>query len=310
MFSLSLWSFSNHLQNKVLPSIRNNKKIRITSILSKKKNKDKIDNKNIKWFFNKKDFFKNDHSDCVYISSINSKHYQDCRDVLNNKKNVICEKPICLNVKQLSILKNIAKKNKVKIFEMVQYVEHPVFNKIQNIIKKKKFGKILYVQSAFKVPLYKNKGFRFNAKQGGGALYDTGFYPISILYTLFKSKRMQIIKSNIVHERGVDVSGDLFCRNDMDVYFDLSWGFKSNYQNYINILCENVSIYVNFIFSKKIFQNAIIEIRDQKNNKVIKIKKSNQINLAFNKYLTSTDKYHNEKLQESLNILKIIEKIK
>ena len=116
MFSLSLWSFSNHLQNKVLPSIRNNKKIRITSILSKKKNKDKIDNKNIKWFFNKKDFFKNDHSDCVYISSINSKHYQDCRDVLNNKKNVICEKPICLNVKQLSILKNIAKKNKVKIF--------------------------------------------------------------------------------------------------------------------------------------------------------------------------------------------------
>ena len=56
-------------------------------------------------------------------------------------------------------------------------------------------------------------------------------------------------------------------------------------------------------------QNAIVEINGQKNKKIIKIKKANQINMAFNKYLTSTDNYHNRKLEESSKILKILEKI-
>ena len=91
-------------------------------------------------------------------------HYQNCLDTLN-QKNVICEKPICLNVNQLSKLIRIAK-NKVKIFEIIQYVEHPVFKKVKNIIKNKSFGKILYVESSFKVPLYKNEGFRFKSYSG------------------------------------------------------------------------------------------------------------------------------------------------
>ena len=70
MFSVSLWSLSSHLQNKVLPSIKGNKNIKVTSILTKKKNEGKIDIKNIKYFFNKNDFLKNNHSQFVYISSI------------------------------------------------------------------------------------------------------------------------------------------------------------------------------------------------------------------------------------------------
>ena len=73
---------------------------------------------------------------------------------------------------------------------MIQYVEHPVFNKIYNIIKSKNLENII-VESAFKVPLYKNKGFRFNKKKGGGALYNSGFYPISLMYTLFKSQNIK-----------------------------------------------------------------------------------------------------------------------
>ena len=39
-----------------------------------------------------------------------------------------------------------------------------------------------------------------------------------------------------------------------------------------------------FYIFKKILQNAIVEINGQKNKKIIKIKKANQINMAFNKY--------------------------
>ena len=48
MYKLAIWSFSNHFQNKVYPSIKDNKNIKIKYILTKKINKNK-DFKNVKW---------------------------------------------------------------------------------------------------------------------------------------------------------------------------------------------------------------------------------------------------------------------
>ena len=56
--------------------------------------------------------------------------------------------------------------------------------------------------------MYENKGFRFKkAKQGGGALYDSGFLSISLLYTLFQSKKVKVINSHITNADGIDISG-------------------------------------------------------------------------------------------------------
>ena len=72
--------------------------------------------------------------DYVYISSINSEHYNHCKFALENNKNVICEKPICLNKRQLSKLKSLAIKKKKKFFEVIQYVHHPLFAKLKSVI--------------------------------------------------------------------------------------------------------------------------------------------------------------------------------
>ena len=42
---LSIWSLSNHFQTKVFPSIKSNKKIKIVSVLTSKKNHN-FNNKN------------------------------------------------------------------------------------------------------------------------------------------------------------------------------------------------------------------------------------------------------------------------
>ena len=100
MHLLSIWSLSSHFQKKVLPSILSNRKIKIISVLSKKKRKD-FKLKNIFFYSNKKEFFLKNKFDYVYISSVSSKHYNHCRFALENNKNVICEKPVCLNKSQL-----------------------------------------------------------------------------------------------------------------------------------------------------------------------------------------------------------------
>ena len=144
---------------------------------------------------------------------------------------------------------------------------------------------------------------------GGGAINDVGFYPLSIMFTLFNSKKINILKKKIIKENRLDIKGNLTAENENKVLFKLAWGFKSLYKNYITITGENGKIEAKFIFSKKIIQNAEIKFLRTK-NKIIKIKKANQINLAFNDMLKSDLNYYKNSLNLSFSILKTIEILK
>lgn len=306
MLFLSVWSLSNHFQTKVFPSIKSNKKIKIVSILTNKKNHN-FKNKNS--FTDKKKIIAKNNFNYVYISSVNSMHYNYSKFALEKNKNVFCEKPICLKTNHLIELKKIATKNKKFFFEVIQYIHHPLYIKLKKLIDKKKVGKILRVKSTFKIPLKKNKNFRFNSKLGGGALYDVGYYPISTMFTLFESKKIKILKSNLIKENKLDIKGNLQAKNENKIFFDLAWGFKSSYENNIKIFGEKGIISVDFIFSKKVFQGGKIDILNDK-KKTIKIKKFNQINQAFNNMMLSKKKDFKKNFNLSLKILKMIEKIK
>ena len=306
MLFLSVWSLSNHFQTKVFPSIKSNKKIKIVSILTNKKNHN-FKNKNS--FTDKKKIIAKNNFNCVYISSVNSMHYNYSKFALEKNKNVFCEKPICLRTDHLIKLKKIATKNKKFFFEVIQYIHHPLYIKLKKLIDKKIVGKILSVKSTFKIPLKENKNFRFNSKLGGGALYDVGYYPISTMFTLFESKKIKILKSNLIKENKLDIKGNLQAKNENKIFFDLAWGFKSSYENNIKIFGEKGIISVDFIFSKKVFQGGKIDILNDK-KKTIKIKKFNQINQAFNNMMLSKKKDFKKNFNLSLKILKMIEKIK
>lgn len=309
MYKIAIWSLSKHFQNKVFSSIKNNKKIKIVSILTKKKfdKSFKLLKKN--WFNDEKKFLKNSNFKYVYISSVNSNHYKNCKTALNNKINVICEKPICLTPIQLKKLIQISKLKKRKFFEVNQYIYHPLFITLKKIINKKKVGNIISVESAFKIPLFDKDNFRFQRKLGGGAINDTGYYPISIMYNLFDSKKIKIVESNILKKNGIDFKGNLISKNEKNIKFDLSWGFKSDYENFISIIGEKGTIKAKFIFSKQINQNGEIEIITNK-KEILKIKKANQINLFFEKILNANDSNFKNNLINTENILKVMHKLK
>ncbi len=307
MIKLGIWSYSNHFKYKVFPSIKNNRKINVVAILSNKEKDKKLELKNIKWFKNKKSFFDFCNLDYVYISSINSKHFVDCKYALNKNVNVICEKPMCLDLDQLNKLNKIAREKRKNIFEMIQYTSHPLFIKLRKILSSKKIGEITKVESSFKIPLNDRKNFRFHNNYGGGALFDVGFYPISTMFTLFGSKRIKIEKIKFNKKNKLDISGNLFTINEEGIRFYLKWGFNSLYENYINIYGKKGKIKVNFIFSKSVEQSGKIEILKKK-KEIIKVENANQINLAFNEIFFK-EKFE-KKMKFSSQILQIIEKVR
>ena len=87
------------------------------------------------------------------------------------------------------------------------------------------------------------------------------------------------------------------------------WGYSSPYKNYIKIFGSKGTLSAKFIFSKKIFQTGNISIAFKKKRKKIKIKRSNQINNAFNFYLNRIkSKNYNKKSIMLLNLLTQIKK--
>ena len=310
MLTLGLVSFSNHLKNKILPSIANNKKIIIKALTTKKKIIRKSYFKNKINIFNSKKKFFSKQFELIYISSENSNHYTDIKNSISNSKKIICEKPICTSTKKLKEIYRYAEKNKVKVFEMIQYIHHPLFVKLQDLIKKKVIGNIKYIESSFCVPIfYDKKNFRFSSKKGGGSLYDVGYYPISILFTLFKLKKIKLINKTIYKKKNVDINGKIILQDSLGRLFNLKWGLESNYENRLNLIGSKGAIYVDFIFSKKIYQKGLITLKKNNQVKKISIAKSNQINNAFNEIIRSDQKFYIYKKKLSLKILSFIERI-
>ena len=192
----------------------------------------------------------------------------------------------------------------------MQYVHHPLFNKLKSVIKNNSIGKVLSVKSSFKIPLSDKENFRFNKKYGGGALNDVGFYPISIMFTLFNSKKIKFLESKIIEQNQIDIRGNLKAQNENKVIFDLNWGFKSSYENNLILYGTKGNLIVDFIFSKNVNQNGRINIYKKKKLEIMKVPKSNQINLAFEDMLSNKNKLFNERYKISLNVLNIIERLK
>ena len=312
---IAFWSYSKHLQNRIIPSIKNNKKIVPIAIFSKKTNlikKNKYLQKTI-IFSNKKKFLLNTSYKTVYISSITGNHYKNCIDALNYNKNIICEKPMGLNPKQVKNIYKLAKIKKLYVHEIFQYSFHPLFLKIKDILKSNILGNLINIESKYTVPINDKKSFRFNKSLGGGSLYDIGIYPLSLNIFLFNNFNPKIIKRNIVFSKRykIDLMGSI-----TTIYkkaaFKQEWGFNMVYQNYLKITGLKGEMKTDFIFSKKNIDTAVITIKNKTNIKKILINKANQINLAFMYYLNKKNtiiaKNKNIKLFKFINKVLISKK--
>ena len=305
---IAFWSYSRHLENRIIPSIKNNKKIIPVAIFSQKIDLIKKNKylKKTKIFYNKKNFLLDKNYETIYISSVTGSHYKNCIDALNNNKNIICEKPIGLNPRQIKSIYKLAKIKKLYVHEVFQYTFHPLFLKVKDILKSNILGNIINIESNFTVPINDKKSFRFDKSIGGGALYDVGIYPLSLNIFLFDSLNPKIINTKIIFSKKykIDLTGSITTMYKKAT-FKQNWGFNLAYQNCLKITGSKGKIETNFIFSKKNIDNGVIKFKYKNKIKKIVVKNANQINLAFMFYLnkknTLEDNKKNVKISELIN---------
>lgn len=85
--------------------------------------------------------------DVAYIGALNPDHFAFTKLFLENGKHVLCEKPLCLNLKQTQALVNIARREKRFLMESVWSRFAPAYLSLEKEIESGRLGEIKLVEA-------------------------------------------------------------------------------------------------------------------------------------------------------------------
>lgn len=122
---------------------------------------------------------KDDNIDAVYIATPHSYHCNHTKLALEQKKAVLCEKPLAMNAIEVEDMQRSAQKNNVLLMEAMWTAFLPNYEYVKSILDSKKLGELLHLTAdfGFFTP-FDTTSRLFNKATGGGSLLDIGIYPV------------------------------------------------------------------------------------------------------------------------------------
>jgi len=210
---------SSFVQRRVLKSLKKIKGLDI--ILCSKSSK--MNRENLVFFNDYKKAIRTSPN-LVYISLINKLHYTYAKFALENKCNVIVDKPITNSLVLSKQLVKLAQKNRLLLAEANVFNYHNVYKKIIKSIGG--INKITHIQSNFNIPVIKK--IHTIKKRDDDALMDMSPYAAAIV-RIFFNKEYQITTQKITYNNTSYVKNFyIFCKNKKISYFG-NFGSEKEY---------------------------------------------------------------------------------
>lgn len=288
--NILIWHFSSNIKKNIIPVLEKKRGINILGIITQKiipKFNCYLDEKAI---INLK-------PDYVFISSITSSHYKEVKFCLDNNVNVLIEKPISNSYKKTKFLIDLARRKNLKLIEVLMFIYHPQFIKLQEILNSDRNGKLLFGNIIFTIPHLDKNNFRYKKNQGGGAYLDLGIYIFSLLYFIFGKniylKNYQSYKGKKLVETNCLFTFSL--KNNKQSKIIGVCGFGFNYNNRLDLVYEKRTISANLIFSKPRKINPNIIISDG-----LKIERSHYFRKEINQFSLMFDYIYKNKINFDL----------
>ncbi|QIT57115.1 Gfo/Idh/MocA family oxidoreductase [Aquisalimonas sp. 2447] len=121
--------------------------------------------------------------DAIYIATPHSDHLPATMAALQSEYPVLCEKPMGLNVAQVTALADLAQKRGVFLMEAMWSRFLPAMNAFMTLLRQGAIGepRALFADFGIDVPLAPDSRL-FNPALGGGALLDVGVYTIALAH--------------------------------------------------------------------------------------------------------------------------------
>jgi predicted dehydrogenase len=154
--------------------------------------------------------------DAVYIASPNYMHFSQVLTMLQAGKHVLCEKALCSNSREASLLFHTARENHVVLLEAMRLLYDPGYELIRENIWK--LGKLRRMQLNFCQYSSKYDAFKKGERQNifdpacsAGALMDIGVYCVHFLIGLF-GEPVSVKASSVMLQGEIDGAGTILAQ--------------------------------------------------------------------------------------------------
>ena len=244
------------------------------------------------------EFAKSKDIDAVYIASPNSLHSYQAILCLENKKHVLCEKPMASNEIEVKAMIDAAKKNNVLLMEAMRLTVLPNFLRVKENLHK--IGTVRryfasYCQYSSRYDKYK-EGIVLNAfkrELSNGSLMDIGVYciPPPIHFFWMPNK---IVSESMLFESGVDGQGSaLFSYEGASGV--IMYSKISDSKLPLEIQGEEGTIVVDSI----LFKNAKIVYRDGREEIISVKQKENDMYYEVDEFINVINRNETESMKNS-----------
>ncbi|MGQ3887960.1 Gfo/Idh/MocA family protein [Legionella sp. CNM-1927-20] len=125
--------------------------------------------------------------DVIYIGLPNHLHREWTIKSLEAGKHVLCEKPLALDEIEVLDMITTAKMRGLICMEAIMYRCHPLIQEIKTLLQQKLIGKIKLFQAA-----YTAKIAHLANPVAGGAIYNLGCYPLSLIQYLSNAEPIDL----------------------------------------------------------------------------------------------------------------------
>tara|TARA_B110000879_G_C11182255_1_gene519079 strand:- start:6963 stop:7904 length:942 start_codon:yes stop_codon:yes gene_type:complete len=257
-------SAGKHARKNIIPSLISSPYFKIVKLHAR--NLSGLDVFAIDMTDNEEIIYSDKSIEAVYISSPNALHGNQIRKCLENGKHVIVEKTAITSFDESEELFNIARSKGLIIFEAFMYKYHKQYKFIRELVARKQYGDLLFIEAAFGFPELPADDIRYQKKLDGGALFDAGAYSISCVQGLVDN--LKLISSRLFYDKHYEVDTRGFAAFASENSSALCyWYIDGSYQNFLKITFQDGILEAKRIFSKPINHETSVII--SKNGNVI-----------------------------------------
>uniref|UniRef100_A0A8C5WKC6 Trans-1,2-dihydrobenzene-1,2-diol dehydrogenase n=1 Tax=Leptobrachium leishanense TaxID=445787 RepID=A0A8C5WKC6_9ANUR len=142
--------------------------------------------------------------DIIYVGVLHTIHHKVVLMFLQNRKNVLCEKPLAMNFTEVKELTSAARKYNVFFMEAMWSRCFPAYEQIRGFLSQKAIGDVKVVRAEFGSNQY-HVPRAVQKELGGGALLDIGCYCIQFALMVFSGEKPESVTAKgFLYETGVD----------------------------------------------------------------------------------------------------------
>jgi len=188
------------------------------------------------------------NQDFIVVSTPPNLHLEIANYFLQQNKNVIIEKPACLNVNELNLIVKLQKQYPKKVYFAYHSAFNPLFSYLKNIeVSKLKTINIRYSENVSEYHPYSKDWLFDKSKSGGGCLIDSGINISSILYKFCEDLKIEnkILQSNHFNvEDYVDIklSGLDKLNRRIEVSMNLDWNSNVEIREFVFTFEKNTIV--------------------------------------------------------------------